>query len=116
MGEATSPTEAAGNQERRVLDTTVDLLVVGSGTGLAAALTGHEAGLDVLIIESTEYVGGSTALSGVPSGFRRTPSWPTTASTTVPSSATRTWTPSSAIRRPSSGAARTSSTAPRPSR
>ncbi len=45
-------------------DTTVDLLVVGSGTGMLAALAGHEAGLDVLITESTDYIGGSTALSG----------------------------------------------------
>lgn len=45
-------------------DKNVDLLVVGSGTGLMAALVGKNAGLDVLVIESTEYVGGSTALSG----------------------------------------------------
>ncbi|MGW4114045.1 3-ketosteroid-delta-1-dehydrogenase [Actinosynnema sp. NPDC004786] len=45
-------------------DTTVDLLVVGSGTGLAAALGGREAGLDVLVVEKTPHVGGSTARSG----------------------------------------------------
>lgn len=45
-------------------DTSVDLLVLGAGTGMLAALAGKEAGLDVLIAESTEYVGGSTALSG----------------------------------------------------
>lgn len=45
-------------------DTTVDLLVVGSGTGMAAALTAHEAGLTVLIVEKSPYVGGSTARSG----------------------------------------------------
>lgn len=45
-------------------DTEVDLLVIGSGTGIAAALAGKEAGLDVLLVESTEYIGGSTALSG----------------------------------------------------
>ncbi len=45
-------------------DTTVDLLVIGSGTGLAAALSAREQGLDVLVIEKTEYVGGSTARSG----------------------------------------------------
>ncbi|MCL6289155.1 3-ketosteroid-delta-1-dehydrogenase [Streptomyces sp. ID03-2B] len=44
--------------------TTVDLLVVGAGTGMAAALAGHEAGLKTLIVEKTEYVGGSTARSG----------------------------------------------------
>lgn len=45
-------------------DTEVDLLVVGSGTGLASALAGKEAGLDVLVIEKTDVVGGSTARSG----------------------------------------------------
>ncbi|MBF6455121.1 3-ketosteroid-delta-1-dehydrogenase [Nocardia cyriacigeorgica] len=45
-------------------DTTVDLLVVGAGTGMAAALTANELGLSTLIIEKTEYVGGSTARSG----------------------------------------------------
>ncbi len=45
-------------------DTTVDLLVVGAGTGMLAAIAGREAGLETLIVESTEYVGGSTALSG----------------------------------------------------
>lgn len=45
-------------------DTTVDLLVVGSGTGMAAALTAKERGLSSLVIEKTEYVGGSTARSG----------------------------------------------------
>ncbi len=47
-----------------VTDTTVDLLVVGSGTGMAAALTARESGLSVLIVEKSEYVGGSTARSG----------------------------------------------------
>ena len=45
-------------------DTTVDLLVVGSGTGMAAALAAAEAGLSVLIVEKSSYVGGSTARSG----------------------------------------------------
>jgi succinate dehydrogenase/fumarate reductase flavoprotein subunit len=47
-----------------VADTTVDLLVVGSGTGMAAALTAHELGLSVLIVEKSSRVGGSTARSG----------------------------------------------------
>ncbi|KUI24997.1 3-ketosteroid-delta-1-dehydrogenase [Mycobacterium sp. IS-1742] len=47
-----------------VRDTTVDLLVVGSGTGMAAALAAHARGLSVLIVEKSEYVGGSTARSG----------------------------------------------------
>lgn len=45
-------------------DTTVDLLVIGSGTGMAAALAAREQGLDVLIVEKTGWVGGSTARSG----------------------------------------------------
>jgi succinate dehydrogenase/fumarate reductase flavoprotein subunit len=47
-----------------VADTTVDLLVVGSGTGMAAALAARELGLSVLIVEKSSHVGGSTARSG----------------------------------------------------
>ncbi len=47
-----------------VADTSVDLLVVGSGTGMASALAAHELGLSVLIVEKSSYVGGSTARSG----------------------------------------------------
>ena len=47
-----------------IADTTVDLLVVGSGTGMAAALAAHERGLSVLIVEKSAHVGGSTARSG----------------------------------------------------
>jgi 3-oxosteroid 1-dehydrogenase len=47
-----------------VHDTTVDLLVVGSGSGMAAALAARELGLSVLIVEKSSYVGGSTARSG----------------------------------------------------
>ncbi|OBK91537.1 3-ketosteroid-delta-1-dehydrogenase [Mycobacterium sp. 1165178.9] len=45
-------------------DACVDLLVVGSGTGMAAALAAHESGLSVLIVEKSSHVGGSTARSG----------------------------------------------------
>lgn len=45
-------------------DTLVDLIVVGSGTGIAAALAAYECGLTVLIVEKSSYVGGSTARSG----------------------------------------------------
>lgn len=45
-------------------DTDVDLVVIGSGTGMAAALAAHERGLSVLIVEKSAYVGGSTARSG----------------------------------------------------
>jgi succinate dehydrogenase/fumarate reductase flavoprotein subunit len=47
-----------------VADTSVDLLVVGSGTGMAAALAAHELGLSVLLVEKAAHVGGSTARSG----------------------------------------------------
>jgi 3-oxosteroid 1-dehydrogenase len=47
-----------------VADCEVDLLVIGSGTGLAAALTATEQGLSVLVVEKSQYVGGSTARSG----------------------------------------------------
>ncbi|MFP1155476.1 3-ketosteroid-delta-1-dehydrogenase [Mycobacterium sherrisii] len=47
-----------------VSDTTVDLLVIGSGTGMAAALAAHDLGLSVLMVEKSSYVGGSTARSG----------------------------------------------------
>ncbi|MFJ6095696.1 3-ketosteroid-delta-1-dehydrogenase [Williamsia muralis] len=43
---------------------TVDLLIVGAGTGMAAALAANELGLSTLIVEKSEYVGGSTARSG----------------------------------------------------
>lgn len=42
----------------------VDLLVIGSGTGLATALAAKELGLNVAVAEKTGYVGGSTARSG----------------------------------------------------
>ncbi|TDD48599.1 3-ketosteroid-delta-1-dehydrogenase [Saccharopolyspora elongata] len=58
MPTSTPPAPAAAH------DTIVDLVVAGSGTGMAAALAARELGLDVLIVEKTDYVGGSTALSG----------------------------------------------------
>ncbi|WP_229075144.1 3-ketosteroid-delta-1-dehydrogenase [Actinoplanes sp. DH11] len=57
MAPPTLPVTPAAN-------TTVDLLIIGSGTGMAAALAAHEQGLDALIVEKTAYVGGSTARSG----------------------------------------------------
>jgi len=45
-------------------DVCVDILVVGAGTGMAAALTARECGLEVLVVEKTAWVGGSLALSG----------------------------------------------------
>lgn len=46
-------------------DTVADLVVVGSGGGsMAAALAARQGGLEPLILEKTDYVGGSTAMSG----------------------------------------------------
>ena len=42
----------------------VDVVVVGAGTGMLAAITAAEEGLTVLVVEKSEHVGGSTALSG----------------------------------------------------
>ena len=45
-------------------DKEVDLLVLGSGAaGLSAALTGAAEGLDVLLLEKSDYIGGTTAYS-----------------------------------------------------
>jgi 3-oxosteroid 1-dehydrogenase len=49
----------------RSWDHETDLLVVGSGAaGMTAALVAKLEGLDSLVLEKTEYFGGSTALSG----------------------------------------------------
>ncbi|WP_436763590.1 FAD-dependent oxidoreductase [Streptosporangium sp. V21-05] len=46
-------------------DTTVDVLVAGSGAaGLTAAITAADLGLDVLVVESTPRWGGTTSVSG----------------------------------------------------
>jgi 3-oxosteroid 1-dehydrogenase len=46
-------------------DTTYDLVIVGSGVGgLTAAITAKLAGLEPLLIEKTDLLGGSSALSG----------------------------------------------------
>jgi 3-oxosteroid 1-dehydrogenase len=46
-------------------DKLVDVLVIGTGAGgMASALAANAAGLDTLMIEKTEYFGGSTARSG----------------------------------------------------
>ena len=44
--------------------TEVDLLVLGTGAGgLAAAVTGAAEGLSTLVLEKTEWLGGTTAYS-----------------------------------------------------
>ena len=46
-------------------DHITDVIIVGTGGGgMTAALVAAQAGLDTLLIEYTEYYGGSTALSG----------------------------------------------------
>src|SRR5690606_39165157 len=46
-------------------DETVDVVVLGSGAaGMSAALTCHFEGLRVLLLEKTDRIGGSTAVSG----------------------------------------------------
>ncbi|BBY82965.1 putative 3-ketosteroid 1-dehydrogenase or fumarate reductase/succinate dehydrogenase [Mycolicibacterium pulveris] len=42
----------------------MDLVVIGSGTGMAAALAAKELGMSVLLVEKSSHVGGSTARSG----------------------------------------------------
>ncbi|NNE20519.1 MAG: FAD-dependent oxidoreductase [Myxococcales bacterium] len=46
-------------------DRTVDLLVMGSGAaGMGAAVRAHDLGLDVLLVEKSEFFGGNSAMSG----------------------------------------------------
>src|SRR5262249_8857542 len=54
----------AGSTNAMTNDRHVDLLVLGSGAaGMTAALTASVLGLDVLVVEKTEVVGGTTARS-----------------------------------------------------
>lgn len=51
--------------EHQEWDTTVDLLVVGSGAGgMATAITAAARGLSTMIVEKADVYGGNTALSG----------------------------------------------------
>lgn len=53
------------NVENGQWDFETDLLVVGSGSaGLTTAVVGANEGLETLVLEKTEYYGGTTALSG----------------------------------------------------
>ena len=62
---ATNDNEGSASEQTRVgWDEEYDLVVLGSGgAGLTAALTGAIEGLRTLLIEKTEYLGGTTALS-----------------------------------------------------
>ncbi|WP_461171095.1 FAD-binding protein [Arthrobacter sp. Z1-15] len=46
------------------MQTTYDVIVVGAGTGMLAALTAKANGLSALVVEKSAHVGGSTSLSG----------------------------------------------------
>lgn len=60
--------------ERTVWNRTADLIVVGSGTGLMAALRAADAGLSVLVLEKAGQAGGTMGYSGgglwIPNNFR----------------------------------------------
>ncbi|MFI6361355.1 FAD-binding protein [Nocardia sp. NPDC050630] len=45
-------------------DHTTDFLVVGSGAGVVGALRAHALGKDVLVVEKSDLLGGSTCMSG----------------------------------------------------
>lgn len=61
---AAAPKKAAPKQNL-VWNEEVDLLVAGSGAAaMSAAIAGKDAGLDVLIVESTDKWGGTTSISG----------------------------------------------------
>lgn len=65
-------------------DHTVDFLVIGTGAaGMSAALRAQSLGLDVLLVEASDKVGGSTAISG---GVVWIPNNPQIASRGIPDS------------------------------
>lgn len=56
---------SARSVEANVHQLKADVLVIGSGAGgMTAAVTAANAGLDVVVLEKTEYFGGTTARSG----------------------------------------------------
>jgi len=71
-------------------DEEVDVVVVGSGAaGMAAAITAAAAGLEVLLVEKTDRIGGSTAISG---GAIWAPMNPHTEAVGHPDSSEKVWT------------------------
>ncbi|MFD1812605.1 FAD-dependent oxidoreductase [Rhodococcus gannanensis] len=50
--------------DKNEADDTYDVIVVGSGAGLVGALAAAARGLRTLVIEKTEFIGGTTAYSG----------------------------------------------------
>ena len=53
------------NSSQKAEASVYDVIVVGSGAaGMAAAITARLEGLSVLLLEKTEHIGGSTAISG----------------------------------------------------
>ncbi|AMO55520.1 FAD-binding protein [Endozoicomonas montiporae] len=53
------------NNNNKVWDKTVDVIVVGSGAGaLTAALRSHDLGMRVLVVEKSDVYGGTSAISG----------------------------------------------------
>lgn len=55
---------AEGQTAEKPWDHEVDVVVIGSGTGLVAALAARVAGADVLVLEKRKIVGGTTGHSG----------------------------------------------------
>lgn len=55
-------------------DEQVDVVVIGSGTGQMAALRAADQGLDVIVLEKSDKLGGTTGISGggiwIPNNFR----------------------------------------------
>ena len=71
-------------------DEAYDLVVIGAGTGgMAAAVTGAIEGLNVLLVEKTDRIGGSTAISG---GAVWAPLNPQTAAVGHPDTLEKAWT------------------------